>query len=369
MSASTDFKGRLGLQQRVLPTYRVAFFDHLAQVCRDQLSVYAGSPRADEGIHPADRLHVAQYNHGRNLHLFRTPLYLCWQLDLMAWLQRWNPDSLIMEANPRYLASPNAIAWMHKRGRPVLGWGLGAPDRVGLQARFRGMVRRRFISRFNVLIAYSERGADEYARLGFPRERIVVAANSVALPPEAKPERPPLTERSARIIFVGRLQARKRVDLLLKACAQLDSLPEVVIIGEGPERAALMTLAEEVFPTAIFSGALFGQQLQHALEQADLFVLPGTGGLAVQQAMSSGLPVIVAEGDGTQKDMVSGDNGWLISPGDLDALLTALQSALQDPARLEKMGTASFNLAVKHFNIQSMRDQFLHALALAQEVV
>jgi glycosyltransferase involved in cell wall biosynthesis len=369
MSASADFRGRLGLQQRVLPTYRVAFFEYLAQVCTDQLSVYAGSPRPDEGIHPADGLLVAQYQHGRNLHLFRSPFYLCWQLDLISWLKQWNPDALIMEANPRYLASRNAIAWMRKQGRPILGWGLGAPEDTGSLAKIRSMYRRRFISQFNVLIAYSERGAGEYAAHGFPEERIVVAANSVELPPKTKPERPPLAGRPARMIFVGRLQARKRVDLLLKACAQLDPIPEVVIVGDGPERAVLESLAKEIFPTANFLGALFDQQLQHALEQADLFVMPGTGGLAVQQAMSSGLPVIVAEGDGTQNDLVSGDNGWLISPGNLDALIAALRSALQVPELLEKMGAASFDLAVKRFNIHAMRDQFLKALAIAQEVV
>jgi glycosyltransferase involved in cell wall biosynthesis len=368
MSVTAGFIGRLGLQQRVLPTYRVEFFDYLAKVCTNQLSVYAGSPRTDEGIHPADKLKVAQYHHGRNIHLFRSPFYLCWQLDLISWLQHWNPDALIMEANPRYLSSRNAIAWMHKRGRPILGWGLGAPEGLGSLAKLRSIVRRQFVNKFNVMIAYSERGANEYAELGFPRERIVVAANAVALPPEARPERAPLAGRPARVIFVGRLQARKRVDLLLKACAQLDPMPEVVIVGEGPERAALETLAERTFPTAIFLGALFDQQLQHALENADLFVMPGTGGLAVQQAMASGLPVIVAEGDGTQNDLVSGDNGWLIPPEDLDALIAVLRSAHQVPERLEKMGAASFELAVKRFNIHSMRDQFLHALDLAQEV-
>jgi glycosyltransferase involved in cell wall biosynthesis len=78
--------------------------------------------------------------------------------------------------------------------------------------------------------------------------------------------------------------------------------------------------------------------------------------------------VIVAEGDGTQNDLVNGDNGWLVPPGDLDALVATLRSALAAPERLEAMGAASFKLAVKRFNIQAMRDQFLYALALAQEV-
>jgi glycosyltransferase involved in cell wall biosynthesis len=369
MTAPTIFSGRLGLQQRVLPTYRVAFFDHLAQACTEKLSVYAGSPRSDEGIHPAEGLSVAQFHHGRNLHLFRSPFYLCWQLDLISWLQKWNPDGLIMEANPRYPASRTAITWMQARGRPVLGWGLGAPEIKGPLGSMRSGYRRRFVSRFDVLIAYSERGAREYEQLGYPGDRIVVAANAVALPPKIKPQHPPLSGRPARVIFVGRLQARKRVDLLLKACAALDPAPHLDIVGDGPERTTLELLSESIFPQAVFQGALFDQQLQSTLEQADLFVLPGTGGLAVQQAMASGLPVIVAEGDGTQDDLVSGGNGWLIMPDDLDALVVAMRSALQDPLRLEEMGILSFKLATERFNIEAMRSQFLHALERAQEVV
>jgi glycosyltransferase involved in cell wall biosynthesis len=363
------YPGRVGLQQRVLPTYRVPFFDCLAEACEGQLGVYAGAPRSHEAIRPAHALHVGHFHHGHNLHLFRTPFYLCWQTDLMSWLRNWDPDALIVEANPRYPISRSAIAWMHARNRPVLGWGLGAPALRGAIGLLRGWFRRRFIGRFDVLIAYSERGAEEYAALGFPPERIVVAANAVAPPPASKPERPPLAGRLPRLIFVGRLQARKRVDLLLKACAELKAKPKLTVVGDGPERVALEALAEKIYPQAYFSGALFGQDLQEALTQADLFVLPGTGGLAVQQAMASGLPVIVARGDGTQEDLVSGGNGWLIAPDNAGALVNALQMALEEPEQLEQMGTRSYNLTVERFNLHSMRDQFIRALALSKEVV
>jgi glycosyltransferase involved in cell wall biosynthesis len=369
MMRLSKYQGRVGLQQRVLPAYRVPFFDHLAEACEGQLSVYAGSPRSVEAISPAHVLHVGHFHHGRNLHLFQAPFYLCWQTDLMSWLRDWDPDALIMEANPRYPASRKAIVWMHARNRPVLGWGLGAPDLRGVLGSARGWFRRRFVSRFDVLIAYSERGAEEYAALGFPPERIVVAANAVAPPPRSKPERPPLVGRPPHLIFVGRLQARKRVDLLLRACAELKTKLKITIVGDGPERVALEALATEIYPEVYFSGPLFGQDLQEALAQADLFVLPGTGGLAVQQAMASGLPVIVARGDGTQEDLVSGGNGWLIPPDDVGALVNALQLALEAPEQLEQMGTRSYNLTVERFNIQSMRDQFVRALVLAQEVM
>jgi glycosyltransferase involved in cell wall biosynthesis len=363
-----DYQGRLGLQQRVLPSYRVPFFDHLATSCRGGLSVYAGLPRPREAIYAADTLQAAAYHPGRNLHLLPGPLYICWQTDLLDWLEAWDPDALIMEANPRYLASRTAMGWMKKRARPVLGWGLGAPPGSGMYARARRGYRERFLRPFDILIAYSERGGQEYVDLGFPPDRIVVAYNSVAAPPQIRPERQPLAGRSARVLFVGRLQNRKRVDLLLRACAQIDPKPDLKIVGEGPARGSLETLAQEIYAEAEFTGALFCETLKQALQTADLVVLPGTGGLAVQQAMAAGLPVIVAEGDGTQNDLVSGDNGWLVTADDLQALTNAMQEALSDPVGLVEMGKASYRLAVERFNIDHMRSQFLKALALAEEV-
>src|SRR5258705_11408173 len=106
------------------------------------------------------------------------------------------------------------------------------------------------------------------------------------------------------ILFVGRLQERKRVDYLLRACAEMDSITRLMIVGDGPQRASLETLAKEIYPTAEFIGSKYGAELKPYFAQADLFVLPGTGGLAIQEAMSHGLPVIVAKSDGTQDDLV-----------------------------------------------------------------
>ncbi len=93
-------------------------------------------------------------------------------------------------------------------------------------------------------------------------------------------------------------------------------------------------------------------------QAADLFVLPGTGGLAVQQAMSFGLPVIVAEGDGTQIDLVRAENGWTVAPGRLDALASCLAEALRDPARLRRMGQESYRIVHDEVNLERMVEVF-----------
>jgi len=90
--------------------------------------------------------------------------------------------------------------------------------------------------------------------------------------------------------------------------------------------------------------------------------LPGTGGLAIQEALCHGLPVIVAEGDGTQEDLVGFENGWLVPPGDDQALKRALEEALADPERLREMGARSYQAAQEHFNIEAMTQVFVKAL-------
>ena len=362
----TAFKGRVGLVQRVLPSYRAPFFDALGAGCSSGLAVFAGKPRRGEMIKTVESLDQAQLFHAKNLHLFHYSLYICIQIGLLNWLKAWNPDVLIVEANPRYLRTAAAVRWMHKHGRPVIGWGLGAPPLSGTLDRVRQRRRTRFLRQFDTLITYSQAGAEQYAQLGFPKERIFTAVNAVTPPPtHPLPDRHiPVEGMRGRVLFVGRLQERKQLHNLLAACVQLpDALqPELVIVGDGPDRSRLQALAHKLYPQATFTGALYGDVLEAQFRQADLFVLPGTGGLAMQQAMSFGLPVIAAEADGTQADLVRRGNGWQIQPNDVDALRTALEQALSDISALRNMGAESYRIVSEEVNLDKMVSVFVQAL-------
>ena len=359
---SATFPGKLGILQRVLPTYRTPFFDILATSCTGGLGVFAGLPRKNEAIEIAGNLSSADYTQAKNIHILAGALYLCWQVGLLRWLDRFDPDVLIVEANLRYLSTRLAIRWMKQRSRPVVGWGLGAPVIQGPLAGWRKSRRSRFIEPFEAILTYSQRGAQEYRDLGYPPERIFVAPNAVApRPKEPIRERPPYFDGKPCVLFVGRLQKRKRVDALLRACADLPAeiRPRLVIVGDGPERNSLESLAKEVFPGAEFPGAIHGKDLTGYYEAADLFVLPGTGGLAIQEAMSQALPVIVARGDGTQDDLVRPGNGWQIPPDDLAVLSATLQTALKDAPLLRRMGSESQRIVSEEINLERMVEVFV----------
>jgi len=362
---------RIGVMQRVLPSYRVPLFDALANEFGGNVGVFAGEPRKNEALAGRVLPTIAKMWKGKNHHFFNGPLYLCWQSGLLDWLSDWQPHVLIMEANPRYLNSPAAMQWMREKNGKLIGWGLGSPISQGGLSILRMSIRKRFIQKFDALITYSAQGASEYEALGFPGNRIFTAPNAVAPRPVLPmPERPPAFRGSKPVVvFVGRLQKRKKVDTLIRACASVppDAQPLLWIIGDGPQRTVLENLANEIYPPTRFYGAQHGAQLSKHLRSADLFVMPGTGGLAVQEAMSYGLPVVVGVADGTQADLVRNENGWLLADDSIQTLTNTLASALSDINALRKKGSASYRIVSQEINLENMVAVFSRAIKKVME--
>ena len=354
----------VGLVQRVCAGYRVPFFDMLADELPDGLRVYAGEPRPDEMIDRSRQPVRAKLDPADNLHLFSGKYYLCIQRDILSWLKRTDPRVLILEANMRYPMSVPAARRMHRLGRPVIGWGLGT-GKTG------GSLLRRHLAMYDVMITYSTAGKQSYADAGFPKDRIFTACNAAAPRPDRPmPQRPPgRFDGRPLVLYVGRLQKRKRIDLLIRVCAGLPETlrPRLWIVGDGPIRDELEKTAAELYPETEFFGALYGDELTARFDQADLFCLPGTGGLALQQAMASALPLIAAEADGTQTDLVRPENGLMVTPGSEEELRKALTELLSDPARLRRMGAGSFRIVRDEINLEAMAAKFAEAIRFAQE--
>lgn len=103
-----------------------------------------------------------------------------------------------------------------------------------------------------------------------------------------------VTDGNFTLVHVGRLAAEKNLTLLMQAYQALrahDARVRLVMVGDGPERAAL----EHGFPEVIFSGLRHGEDLAAHYASADLFIFPSlteTFGNVTLEAMASGLPVV-----------------------------------------------------------------------------
>jgi glycosyltransferase involved in cell wall biosynthesis len=367
------FPYRVGILQRVLTPYRAPLFDALADRCAGGVTVLAGKPARGETLATTDQLKRATLVDAHNRHLFRGPLGVYWQGGVRAWLDDTQPEILVAEANPRGLATGSAVRWMHRRWRPVVGWGLGAQSLTPRLGRARAARRRQFLGRFDGMIAYSSRAAAQYVAVGFPEDRVFVCANAVApRPTSLPPEREASFGKAPIVLFVGRLTSAKRVDVLVRACAVLArTVPELApvlrIVGDGEARSSVEELAHHTYPATQFVGAMQGGELAAQFRSADVFVLPNLGGLAIQEAMSHGLPIVVGAGDGSQVDLVREENGWHVTPGDADQLASTLRHAFSDVTRLRVMGSASFRIVAEEINLDTMVDEFIGALNRVHE--
>jgi glycosyltransferase involved in cell wall biosynthesis len=116
-------------------------------------------------------------------------------------------------------------------------------------------------------------------------------------------------------VYVGRVAREKRVELLADALRGLDGV-RLVIVGDGPARAELEQRTRGL--PVHFTGYLKGQALAEAYASSDVFVFPSdteTFGQVVQEAMSSGLPVVGARSGGTLDLVHEGRTGCLFEPG------------------------------------------------------
>lgn len=148
------------------------------------------------------------------------------------------------------------------------------------------------------------------------------------------------------VLFAGKLLPAKQPAALLEAFLKL--APDdyaLVFVGDGPERAALETRAAQQ-PGCIVRFLSFANQseMPSRYAMADLFVLPSRGlyetwGLAVNEAMHLGVPCLVSDRVGCQRDLVTdGETGWVFPATDPAALQAALARALEalrgDPTEL-----------------------------------
>jgi phosphatidylinositol alpha 1,6-mannosyltransferase len=135
--------------------------------------------------------------------------------------------------------------------------------------------------------------------------------------------------------YVGRLATEKRVDLL----APVTKLPgvRVVIVGDGPARAALV----KALPDAIFVGERRGGQLARLYASFDVFAHTGpyeTFGQTIQEALASGLPVVAPAAGGPLDLVDHGRTGYLVPPCDPAALTEAVAALVGDQPRRAEFG-------------------------------
>jgi len=168
-----------------------------------------------------------------------------------------------------------------------------------------------------------------------------------------------------RFIFVGRLVKWKKVDQLIHTFSNLVSKyqnVELIIVGEGPELVNLRLLVEKLnlADFVIFTGGIFDPlNLAKQFYKSHVFVLTGAGGLAINDAMTFGKPVICTYADGTEKDLVIPEKTGFIYENE-DELEKYMEYFINNPSKAMEMGKNAQNKILTEINLHTVAEKYLN---------
>ena len=193
-------------------------------------------------------------------------------------------------------------------------------------------------------------------RLGTPHSRITVVPMPIDRAVATEVERPLRTPVARDVLlFVGRLVERKGAAFAIEALAELVRAGRrirLVIVGEGPEREALVVLADAlgVGDRVELTGELSPAEVRARYAAGGIFVMPAVTdwkgeqegfGMVIVEAMAYGLPVVASRSGGIPDIIRDGENGLLVPERDVAALAGAVTRLLDDESLAARLATAA----------------------------
>ena len=167
----------------------------------------------------------------------------------------------------------------------------------------------------------------------------------------------------ATLLFVGRLDKEKNIDVVLRAVALVqDTDFHFVVAGHGAEQTKLKKLAETlgIAERVTFAGFVPDELLPSLYAAADCFVNAGIAELqciVAMEAMATGLPIVGARAVALPELIHHEENGYLFEPGNHTELSGYLRTIMSDAALRERMGAESLKI-IAHHDIDSVLEQF-----------
>ena len=179
----------------------------------------------------------------------------------------------------------------------------------------------------------------------------------------------PVSQRKRKILFVGRMVAKKGAHVLIRAFAQMrNRLPdaELIMVGEGPDSAAAERLAVDLNVPVSFRGEQRSHAVISLLSEARVLCLPSLTaangdaeglGMVLLEAQACGVPVVTSARGGASEGIIDGVTGFSFAENDVDELSERLYAVLTDDATALAMSHAARQFVLEAFDIRKCTRQ------------
>ena len=237
-----------------------------------------------------------------------------------------------------------------------------------LAAYLYGVLDRRILRRFDMTIAVSEAVADALRAAGVSPEKIRIINNGIdleSLNSKAATLRTELNTKKKIVGVVARLAPEKGIEHLLKAATEvLQKRQDVLftIVGDGPDRRKLETMAQELGIAAhvIYTGAR--SDMPGVYASLDVLVQPSLKEglpMTLLEALASRRPAVATRVGAVPRVVLHEKTGLLVEPADSRALAAAIVRLLQDDALRQRVGEAGHARVRENFSSQAMARNYL----------
>jgi glycosyltransferase involved in cell wall biosynthesis len=219
-------------------------------------------------------------------------------------------------------------------------------------------------------LAVSESSKQDLVRRGIPADHIDLLYNGIRFP---EIEIDPVAERPPRIVYLGRLESYKRIQLLLRALVLLRPRHpelELVVVGRGVEREGLEKLTAELGlgDRVRFTGFVDENERDRLVAKAKLAVCPSVKegwGITVIEAHALGVPVVATDAPGLRDAVRDGETGVLVADDTperfSERLAEAIAALLGDPPRLERL-SAEAQVWARRFDWDTSAERMARAI-------
>ena len=166
------------------------------------------------------------------------------------------------------------------------------------------------------------------------------------------------------IICMGRMQKRKRLDVLIQAF-ELMNRQDISLVLVGPDAEGILDEIEG--PNIYKLGPIYGDQKFDLLSASDVFCLPGAVGLSIIDAFHCGLPFVTEEGDESAEIMYlkNGVNGFVVKRDDIQDMAAKLTLLIDNDELRKSFSAAAKREIEEHGRIENMCKGFRDALYYA----
>ena len=356
--------------QRYFYNFREGIFDCLQEMGLNFKLINSTRSRGRVKVHPDKVASVnyidncANFNLNDNLVVFP---FLFWKLV------KEKPAAIVTEGGQNTINNIQIKLYSRLFGVPYIQWDLGKGYQDfgnSLGRRIYMRVYKSIANRANLIYGYNSSSKKYFESLGIPSEKIVVLNNTADTPTLKK-----VIESSSKelpddiakqydinkkyIIFVGTLLPTKRIEDFAEIMAKLKGEYTLLIVGSGKEE--YIQSLKELFKDldCIFLGYKRPEELLPYYNISSFCILPGLGGLSINQAMAYGLPVLCTHADGAEEDVVRNDETGYIYQ-DIDDAIRYIHSKTDEDWK--RMGSNASELMYGEFSLEKECERFINGI-------